>query len=246
MDNSHTTLVSLIIQNEALEEYTCDKNITLGINVESLAKIMKSVDNDSSVTLQRKSQKDEVLTILCESPKRTIKFGLRLVDIDSEDIEIPEIDSDCSVEFNSSDFGKMVKDFCALEGDSLTFDIKKDRMTLKCESNLCSTEMTICSDNNSEDMNLTCKKPYSASFDLKHLNDFTKSGNLSDKVQLSFTEGNPVIVSYTGEACQIKYYLAPKIGEEGEDESEERNVKKEESDDDDDESEERNVKKRRK
>ena len=40
MDSSHVALVTLNLSSEGFEEYRCDKQMTLGISVQNLSKIM--------------------------------------------------------------------------------------------------------------------------------------------------------------------------------------------------------------
>ncbi|KAI0295607.1 proliferating cell nuclear antigen, N-terminal domain-containing protein [Multifurca ochricompacta] len=54
----------------------------------------------------------------------------------------------------------------------------------------------------------------SLTFSLKYLVNFSKSGSLSDTVQLMLKNDVPLLVSYTFGQGYIRYYLAPKIGDE--------------------------------
>lgn len=51
MDSSHVALVTLNLSSEGFEEYRCDKQMTLGVSVANLSKIMKCGGNDDSITL---------------------------------------------------------------------------------------------------------------------------------------------------------------------------------------------------
>lgn len=51
MDSSHVALVSLNLSMEGFDVYRADTNMILGININSLAKVMKLADNDDAVTL---------------------------------------------------------------------------------------------------------------------------------------------------------------------------------------------------
>jgi len=54
----------------------------------------------------------------------------------------------------------------------------------------------------------------SLTFSLKYLVNFSKSSSLSNTVQLMMSNDVPLLVSYKFGQGVIKYYLAPKIGEE--------------------------------
>ena len=52
-------------------------------------------------------------------------------------------------------------------------------------------------------------------FSLKYLNNFTKATPLSKAVTLSLSTDVPVLVEYkVGDIGHIRYYLAPKIGDD--------------------------------
>ena len=51
MDSSHVALVTLNLSSDGFEEYRCDKQMTLGVSVTNLSKIMKCGGNDDSITL---------------------------------------------------------------------------------------------------------------------------------------------------------------------------------------------------
>ena len=52
MDTSHVALVSLNLSMEGFEEYRCDSNVVLGVNISNLSKVMKLADPADSITLQ--------------------------------------------------------------------------------------------------------------------------------------------------------------------------------------------------
>ncbi|KAF4978146.1 hypothetical protein FDECE_18263, partial [Fusarium decemcellulare] len=42
MDNSHVALVSMMLKAEAFSPYRCDRNISLGVNLTSLTKVLRA------------------------------------------------------------------------------------------------------------------------------------------------------------------------------------------------------------
>jgi proliferating cell nuclear antigen len=41
MDSSHVSLVAMLLRSDGFEHYRCDKNCALGINLNSMSKILK-------------------------------------------------------------------------------------------------------------------------------------------------------------------------------------------------------------
>jgi proliferating cell nuclear antigen len=60
MDNSHVSLVALILRAGGFESYRCDRNLSLGLNLESLSKVLKAAGNDDSVTIRAEDDGDTV------------------------------------------------------------------------------------------------------------------------------------------------------------------------------------------
>ena len=56
MDSSHVALVTLNLSWEGFEEYRCDKQMTLGVSVQNLSKIMKCGGNDDTITLSAEDE----------------------------------------------------------------------------------------------------------------------------------------------------------------------------------------------
>ena len=85
MDTSHVALVSLKLSSEGFEEFRCDKNVVLGINILNLSKVMKLADATDSITLQA-DQDPSTLKIIFQNPEtqRTTEFALNLINLDVE------------------------------------------------------------------------------------------------------------------------------------------------------------------
>lgn len=69
MDSSHVALVTLNLSSEGFEEYRCDKQMTLGISVSNLSKIMKCGGNEDSITLSAEEDPSS-LNIKFENPSK--------------------------------------------------------------------------------------------------------------------------------------------------------------------------------
>jgi proliferating cell nuclear antigen len=67
MDSSHVSLVALLLRADGFELYRCDRNISLGINLGSMSKILKCASNEDMVTMKADDDGDTV-TFMFESP----------------------------------------------------------------------------------------------------------------------------------------------------------------------------------
>lgn len=51
MDSSHVALVTLHLSSEGFEEYRCDKQMTLGVSISNLSKVLRCGGNEDTITL---------------------------------------------------------------------------------------------------------------------------------------------------------------------------------------------------
>merc|ERR1711948_111706 len=84
MDSSHVALVSLLLRESAFSEFKCDRPTSLGMNVDSLGKILKMCGQSDSLKLKWLNDADTV-TFQCESGEedRIAEFQLKLMQIES-------------------------------------------------------------------------------------------------------------------------------------------------------------------
>jgi proliferating cell nuclear antigen len=66
MDSSHVALVNLHLSMEGFEKFRADRPLTLGLSITNLAKVMKLVNNNDSITLKCDDE-PTYLTIICQN-----------------------------------------------------------------------------------------------------------------------------------------------------------------------------------
>ncbi|MCP4990404.1 MAG: proliferating cell nuclear antigen (pcna) [Colwellia sp.] len=64
MDSSHVSLVNVFLSTESFSYFKCETNHTLGINLDSLNKVLKCSKPRDSITLRHKNESDTLQIIL--------------------------------------------------------------------------------------------------------------------------------------------------------------------------------------
>ncbi|CAI8593168.1 unnamed protein product [Vicia faba] len=67
MDSSQVALVALLLRSEGFEHYRCDRNLSMGMNLNNMAKMLKCAGNDDIITIKADDGSDTV-TFMFESP----------------------------------------------------------------------------------------------------------------------------------------------------------------------------------
>mmetsp|Transcript_24237 Transcript_24237/g.34673 ORF Transcript_24237/g.34673 Transcript_24237/m.34673 type:complete len:261 (-) Transcript_24237:1322-2104(-) len=221
MDNSHVSLVAVSLRSGGFDHFRCDRPISLGFNAANMGKILKCAGNDDIITLKAEDDGD-ALTMMFESPNgdRIADFELKLMDIDSEQLGIPETDYKCTIQMPSGEFQRIIRDMQVL-GDTATISCTKEGVRFSVSGDLGTGNVLVrqngSHEKEEERVLIEMQEPVELTFALRYLNFFTKATSLGGTVILSMSPEVPVVVEYPiGETGYIKYYLAPKIDEDEE------------------------------
>ena len=137
MDNSHVALVSMMLKSESFSPFRCDRNIALGINLNSLTKVLRCAQNEDILTLKAEDAPD-VVNLVFESAEsdRLSEYDIKLMDIDQEHLGIPETDYAAVITMPSAEFQRICRDLIALSESGLSplFQITKAYILTCCDS----------------------------------------------------------------------------------------------------------------
>ncbi|KAL1677120.1 proliferating cell nuclear antigen, N-terminal domain-containing protein [Schizophyllum commune] len=312
MDNSHVALVSVKLERVGFANYRCDRPIPLGVNLNSLTKVLKCAKDDDMCTIKA-SEEADVLNLVYEakSSDRIAEYDMKLMDIDSDQLGIPDTEYDAQVTMASSEFARIVRDLSQL-GESVRIEVSKEGIRFASDGEAANGSVLLkhsadappgkdeddeeekdsedeeeededgekkekkakvkkekdaedvdmengdgdeeekgSDDEDEEDssskkrkkkatkskpskkakkdkkkkekikeepemqgVNIQLNQLVSLTFSLKYLVNFSKSSNLAKNVRLLMSSDVPLLVNYEFGQGHIRYYLAPKIGDE--------------------------------
>lgn len=203
-DVARVTLVHVKLSAENFEEYSCTKDIVLGINVVNTFKLLKSISNTDILTITH-DQENLIITVSNDGKKCTSKFTIRLLDLNEDLLEIPENSDSVTYEtlVPSIDFQKIIRDMSNI-GTEMTVKRTGSLIEFSCEGDFADKKTTI---EQAEDIGTTV----SGSFSLKYLSMFTKATILCPIVQIiQENDDSPIMFKYTiANLGELKFYLAP-------------------------------------
>ncbi|CAK9173605.1 unnamed protein product [Ilex paraguariensis] len=221
MDSSHVALVALLLRSEGFDHYRCDRNLSMGMNLGNMAKMLKCAGNDDIITIKADDGSDSI-TFMFESPTqdKIADFEMKLMDIDSEHLGIPEAEYEAIVRMPSTEFARICKDLSTI-GDTVVISVTKEGVKFSTRGDI-GTANIVCRQNTSVDKPeeatiIEMQEPVSLTFALRYMNSFTKATPLANQVTISMSSDLPVVVEYkVAEMGYIRFYLAPKIEEDEE------------------------------
>ena len=219
MDKSHTILAHLFLRAENFEFYECKKEkIVIGVNMFHLFKLMNSIDNNDTLTMyvENEDYNDGVISYLglkfengdikqCKTQK------LRLIEPDTDELEIPDVTFSAIINMPSADFQKIIRDLAPLS-DKLEIKTVASEVIFRCAGSFATAEIRRTESDGSMEFHLKPDdmKIIQGEFSLKNLGYFIKCTNLCNQIEVYLENDLPLVVKYhVASLGEIKLCLAP-------------------------------------
>ena len=142
MDSSHVALSAVELRADGFEEYRCDRPMSIGIAIASLNKVLRSANNNDILNMRKADNADSLhLVFEGSSSDRIGEFDLKLMDIDTEHLGIPDTEYDAVVKLSSNEFARICRDLSNV-GESVKITITKEGVTFSTEGEIGDARMT--------------------------------------------------------------------------------------------------------
>lgn len=219
VDGSHVALVHLRLDAKNFEEYVCPNPMHVGINMNNIYKLLKIASNHDTISFSIEPNDKSNLVIKIEnSEKRTsTTFKLKLLDVDIEELSMPEIEFNSIITLPSAYFQRLCKDMSNIS-ELMTIRSRSDELVLSCQGDFASQETTIrdASMSGGEGPMFRAKSDeiVEGTYMLKYLILFNKSSTLSNTMELFMRMDYPLIMKYhVANLGELQFCLAPKVDE---------------------------------
>jgi len=219
MDTSHVSLVHLHLKNSGFEEFECGDEISLGLNLTNLTKILKCSGSRDCLEISASDAENVTLTFESVKESRCSRFDMKLFDIDEEQLGIPETEYGCKIEMASSEFARICRDMTAL-GGSMELSATKQGIEFSVKGDIGNGSVVLqqgetVDANVKQGIRIELDEPVNQQFALRYLCMFAKSAAVSDRVSLCMNPETPIKVEFVMEGLGfIRFFLAPKIEED--------------------------------
>jgi len=205
LDTARTSLIDLDLSADNFEHYECNNPVTAGINMANLHKLLKTVTNND--VLECEINDNEYLHISISNSVKTskTKFQLKLLDVDEDQIELPQIEMNTVTILPSIDFQRICRDMSHISNE-LVVTRKKKSIFFKCSGDFANqqTEIEVAEED---------KCDITGTYSLKYLNLFTKATGMCSNIQIMQEPENKFMVLKYNVANlgNLSFYLASKV-----------------------------------
>lgn len=199
IDPANVAMVNFKIPKSSFSQYDSNSEV-LGINLDNLKQVLKRCGVKSSLVLEKK---ENLLNIqIYDRIKRN--FTLSLIELETEDKELPNLEYAAKVEINSIDFIASIED-CAIVADSCSFIVEGGNFII--EGKGLNSAMSEFSGDEAQIEAETCKAKYS----LEYLQKFLKGAKLCEKSVLRFANDHPLRIDFKTSEMVLIFILAPRV-----------------------------------
>jgi len=214
MDKSHVCLFEITLQSSWFNEYESpndDEIITVDSNI--FYNVLSIIEEKQSLCLWYDS--GDQLNIECKSSS-DVKgeynklFNIPLVDIDSNLLEIPEVEYDV-------DFSIKAKKMCDITsqllifGDIMNVKCDEDEILIGCKGVNGEMSVNIPIDDLSE-YSIAEGETMNVGYSLTYLSKMCMTTKLSSEIEFGVSTEYPMRIKYSlGEGSQLLFFIAPKI-----------------------------------
>ncbi len=221
IDGKHVALVHIRYDADKFDKYYCEKDLSIGINIANTLKVLKNVtQNDTLQLFVSKDDYDKAGIRIQNSEKGADhEFYIQLMDLDDNDIDIPETSFSSVITMPSNDLHSLCKQYKEFAkeidiksvGDQVIFSFKGDETSGKSclhnnENGLIVQKCQVDDDEDEEDEDEIVQ----AKFLLKYLVLFSKAYNLSNTVEIFLKNDYPMVLKYSiADLGILKFCLAP-------------------------------------
>jgi proliferating cell nuclear antigen len=176
MDGNHVALIHMKLHADKFENYICKEKINVGVSMTAWYKLMKTVNNSDTVSMFIESDNNHELGITIENADKNscTTFMLKLLDVDDEQLVIPDVEINCVVTMPSNDFQRMCRDMSNI-GDTVELTSNSQGLLFKCHGDFARQETLIGETTHGLTFNKKDDEVITGKFALKYINLFTKA-----------------------------------------------------------------------
>jgi len=203
VDPANAAMTYFSIPADLFVQFEVQQDEILGINLDNLKAVLRRCKLGSALILQREENKLKLS--IQDRIKRD--FELALIEIDTEEKEIPSWEFDSVIKMNSEEFVEVIED-CSVVSDACTFIAEPNKFIVEAQglnsarAEFSSDELEIHSGNSM------------SRYSLEYLSKFTKGAKVSAKVAINFSNNHPVRINFATGKVMLSFILAPRVEED--------------------------------
>ena len=135
--------------SENFDYYQCSEKTIIGVNMTNLFKLIKTMGNSDILTLFLEKNNTNLLGIQINNKEKGLQtiYKLNLLDINNENITIPDATFETALTLPSSDFQKIIRDMTNI-GELIEIKSVGTELIMSCQGDFACQQTSLSETNN--------------------------------------------------------------------------------------------------
>ncbi len=200
IDPANVAMVLFSMPASAFSRLDVDKPEVLGVSLESLKAVLRRIRAGSVLTITK--AENELKLEIEDKIKR--EFNLALIDIETTEKPVPNLEFTSKIEMASQDFSEVIED-CSVVAESCSFISEPNVFVIEARGNLNSFKSEF-----KDGINIESEKSVSK-YSLEYLQKMIKASRLSEKACINFSTDYPLRLDFNNNLVSLSFILAPRV-----------------------------------
>ncbi|MFC1691298.1 proliferating cell nuclear antigen (pcna) [Nanoarchaeota archaeon] len=206
MDPANVAMVVFKLLSSAFSEYKVEEKVELAINLSNMKQILRRAKPTDVLTLE--IAEDKLKLQLKSNTTRT--FYMPIIELEDKEQKVPELEFPLTVKTNSALLSDSIEDVDVV-GESVSFGVDKDVLTIMAEGDLNKAKVDIKADDDTVITN-SSNEAVKAKYSIEYLKKMIQGDKLSEHVEIKFNKDYPLMVEYKAvDKVLMKFILAPRV-----------------------------------
>jgi proliferating cell nuclear antigen len=209
MDPSRVAMVDFEWPKTVFDEYSCDENMKMCINISEMLKLLRRTGKDESVELSLDDKTGKLKIAIKGTYSRT--FNMPTLEAMDEEVPTPKVTFNVSAKTTTQGLREAIED-ASLVSDHVRIEANDDKMTMNASGDIMGANIEFTKGDDVL-LEMTAKEASKATFSLSYLSEIVKASvPTSEIVMIEFSTDMPIKLDFQQEKDgKLKFFLAPRI-----------------------------------
>lgn len=209
-DRAMVAVVDFKLQPSAFEEYRCDQEKSIGINLLNFLTILKRAGPDDKLKLNL-NENENRLEITLEG-KSIRNFAIPLLELTAEEIPpINQLEFPASADVKADIIEQGIND-ADIIADSVVIELDSDKLRMHTQGDSSKAELRI--EKGEVLDNIMARDVVKSRYPLDYLKKIIKAARIANTVKIQLGTDYPLRLEFKGDHVSLTTVLAPRVSEE--------------------------------
>jgi proliferating cell nuclear antigen len=210
MDPSHVAMVDFELPNEFFDNYKCEGEPRLSINIKEFLRFLDRVNRDEMVRVTLEEEKAR-LVINTQRGGYSRRFEMPILEPLDEEVPQPKIFFKAKVRMLTQSLRNAIRD-ANLVSEHVKIEVQDDLFRVRAEGDMGSAN-SVWEKNSDDILEIDFEEDSSATFTLSYIQDIVNAaGSVGEVANLELSTDMPIKMDFEINKGRLIYYLAPCIG----------------------------------